>query len=77
MDRSDVRDVVLPSDYRSERQHIFQSKGSFDWFLRRHRAQLVARQALLLLAGRWMVHSERCDAYLLETGAAAAQAQVT
>jgi hypothetical protein len=70
----DVMKLLLLANYREQREHVFPSKSSLDWFLRKHRAALVRAGALLLLTGRWFVDAPRFDAYLVEHGACTAAA---
>lgn len=74
MDTTDVLKLAPLPEYRAQRQHIFPSQASLDWYLRKNRSGLVESGALLLLAGRWFVNAERFDAYLLQAGTEAAKA---
>lgn len=58
--------------YASARSHVFPSKTSMTWFIRRRRTGLIAAGALLMIAGRWFVHPGKFDAYVLEEGSRAA-----
>lgn len=74
MSTIDVLKLAPLSEYRAQRQHIFPSQPSLDWYLRKNRPGLVENGAMLLLAGRWFVNAERFDAYLLQAGTEAAKA---
>jgi hypothetical protein len=65
----------LPA-YRLGRAHIFQSEGSLQWYVRRHRHRLIDARALVLIAGQWYAHSDKFDAFVLEVGETAAKQQV-
>lgn len=65
--------LLTPAQYREGRERVFQSDGSLQWYVRQHRAQLIDAGALLLHAGRWMVHPDQFDAYVLNAGASAAK----
>jgi hypothetical protein len=60
-------------EYRLERQHIFQSAGALDWFVRTHRSRLIDAGALMLLAGSWHVNPSAFDITVLEIGQQAAK----
>lgn len=64
---------TLP-DYRKQREHVFRSESSIEWFVRKHRQALVDAGALVLLAGRWHAHEQKFDVYVLQAGAEAARA---
>ncbi len=70
---TEIANLVMPSAYCAQRQHIFQSKTSFDWFIRRHRAALIGEGAMLMLTGRWFLKPEAFDAFLLKLGQRSAQ----
>ena len=59
--------------YRDQRGHIFQSTGSLQWFVRKHRQQLIETGALVLIAGQWHAHEQKFDACVLQAGALAAK----
>jgi hypothetical protein len=65
----------LPA-YRLGRTHIFQSAGSLQWYLRKHRDRLIRAGALVFIAGQWYARSEQFDAFVLEAGQTAAKQQV-
>jgi len=57
-----------PEDFRATRQHIFPSQGSFQWFLRQHRSELVEAGALGCPTGRWLVQPEAFDQAVMQIG---------
>lgn len=63
-------------DYGSEREHIFPSKTSLSWFVRRHKTELVDAGALLMIAGRWYVDPDKFDSYVLAAASKAAATQI-
>jgi hypothetical protein len=65
----------LPA-YREQRQHLFQSPGALQWFVRQHRARLIERGALVLVANQWHADPAAFDAVVMEQAAAATRAQV-
>jgi hypothetical protein len=73
--QTQVAQLMLRTEYREQRQHIFPSQPSLDWFVRKHRAGLVEAGALLMLTGRWFFDAEKFDAYMILTGGKAAKAQ--
>ena len=72
MSETKLSDLCALPTYRQQRENVFPSEGSLQWFVRTHRDDLVRRGALLMLAGQWRIHVERFDAYVLEAGQAAA-----
>jgi hypothetical protein len=66
--------VPLP-EYREQRQRFFPSPASLDWYLRKHKPQLISAGALLMQAGRWFVDPETFDACVVEAAMQAAQRQ--
>ncbi len=65
--------LQLPAEYVAQRQHLFPSQPSFDWFVRRNRSALVQAGALLRPTGRWLVEPAAFDAAILTIGAQRAQ----
>lgn len=76
MPTSDVAALKASDYYRQSRQNLFATEGSFQWYLRRHKAELIAAGALLLIAGRWQIDAEKFDAFVLAAGAGAAKRQL-
>jgi hypothetical protein len=71
---SEILDALkLPEQYRESRAHLFASDLSLDWFIRKNRKQLVEVGALLVVAGRKYVNSEKLDAVVVEVATAAAR----
>jgi len=60
-------------DYRQNREHVFRSEQSLQWFVRRNKARLVEAGALIMLSGRWHVVPSRFDSIVLEAGQLAAK----
>ena len=61
--------LIAYEAYQQSRAHVFPSVESLRWFERQHRAELVARGALCMPAGRKLVLAEKFDAVVLEVGA--------
>lgn len=59
-----------PEAYRAEREQIFPSDGSLEWYTRRHRRALEAAGALIRVGGRVFVHAPRFDEFVLDGGRA-------
>lgn len=62
--------------YRQNRADLFRSDGSLQWFLRKHKQQLVEAGALLLHCGQWYVDPARFEGYVRQAGATAARRQL-
>ena len=62
----------LPA-YREQRTHIFQSESALQWFVRKHRRELVDAGALVFIAGQWHAHEQHFDAFVLKAGGDAAR----
>lgn len=73
---ADLAALVSPAEYREPRQRLFPSVGSLQWYMRQHRTELVEAGALLMIAGRWTLHADAFDAYVLAAGKAAALQQL-
>lgn len=76
MQQSNLSQLTPLAMYREQRELIFASKHSLDWYVRRHRNDLIEGGALLLVAGRWFADAERFDAYVMAQGAATAKAHL-
>ena len=61
--------VRLP-DYQGQREHLFGSFASIQWFVRTHRDRLVDDGALLMLRGQWFVAPGVFDRSIREIGIA-------
>lgn len=57
-----LRSLVTPDTYRGERDTVFPTSPSLQWFMRANRAELVAAGALLMPVGRWMINPAKFDA---------------
>jgi len=64
--------VLTVQQYQAQRAHVYPSEGSIQWYVRQHRAELVKAGALLLIAGRHFIQSEKFDAYVIGAGSTAA-----
>ena len=73
MQPTPLSSLIKPPEYREQRQHLFPSKSSLDWFIRQHKSELVTAGALLMVVGQWHVHAEKFDAAVLDIGAKLAQ----
>lgn len=67
--------MQLPDQYRAPRSHLWEAKSSFEWYVRKHKPELIEEGALLLHAGRWHVRADRFDAYVLKAAERAAKAR--
>lgn len=72
----DISKLVLPPAYCAERQQVFPSKTSFEWFVRQHRLSLVQGSAIFMISGRWLVYPGGFDSYLVQLGTEGALARV-
>jgi len=62
--------VVTPEQYRTNgREHIFPSPQALDWNQRVMRKELHEAGAVILIAGKRMIHAEKYDQVLLEYSA--------
>ena len=52
-------------DYRTPREHIFPSRWSLAWTVRRHRDALIDAGALRCPNGRWLVDPTAFDSFVL------------
>ncbi len=68
-----VSSLVPMVEYQRSRAHLFPSIASMQWFVRSHRAALIAGDALVLVAGRYLVAPEAVDAFAMRAGKEAAQ----
>lgn len=67
-----IEALAAPEKYRESRAHLFPSPQSLVWFIRRNREELVAKGALLVLAGRNHVDPFKFDEVVIEVGQRAA-----
>jgi hypothetical protein len=61
--------LVTPAEYRAAREVVFPTAESLRWFMRQHRADLVARGAIVAPTGRKLVSPGAFDSVVLEVGA--------
>lgn len=64
-------------EYRQQRAHIFRSPTAVDWFIRRHKTELIESGALLMVVGQWFVNPEAADRVLADIGKRQAAGRVT
>lgn len=57
-----------PRDYVSAAQNVFPSESSLKWFIRRHKQELVAAGALLIINRRSLIDPPRFDAAVIKSG---------
>lgn len=62
-----INDLRLPADYQAERTHVFPSVNSLDWFVRRNRAELMQRGAIVAPLGRRLIVPEKFDRFVMQT----------
>lgn len=60
-------------EYGAQRRNVFQSESALQWFVRRHRSELVSAGALTMLSRQWYADPARFDEFILKAGAAAAR----
>jgi len=63
--------IVPPRVYQARRSHLFTSPVAFDWWVRKHRPELVSLGALLKVAGHVVVNEPVMDDAVLSLGQAA------
>jgi hypothetical protein len=69
--------ALIPlSKYQERRPTLFPSVHSLQWFVRQHRAELVAMGALLIVGGRSTVNESAFDSVVVEVGQRTAAANV-
>jgi hypothetical protein len=57
----DVSQLVPLARYFGERKHLFPTRSGGQWFLRRHKAELIEEGALLLVNGRFHANARKFD----------------
>jgi hypothetical protein len=62
-----IKSLRLPAEYQAERQNVFPSMSSLNWFVRQHRDHLVQRGALVAPAGRKLIEPDKFDSYVMRT----------
>lgn len=73
MQQATLSGLVKLAGFREQRQHLFPSKSSLDWFVRQNRGHLVEAGALLMHTGQWFVDPERFDECVVEVAQKAAK----
>ena len=58
---TELHKLKPPHKYQAAREEVFPSATSLAWFMRQHRARLIEAGALVQIAGRNLLHEERCD----------------
>lgn len=64
--------LLRPGEYRAQRGHIFPSEGSLEWYTRTHSAALQRAGAIVKVGGRWFIHEQHFDDFVLTGGKVAA-----
>lgn len=65
----EVLELKTPSDYRAEgRTTVFPSAGSLEWFIRKNKAILTSKNALVSPTGRTLINPRLFDLVVLEVG---------
>jgi hypothetical protein len=67
-----LAELVSREDYQLANAHLFPSGPSLNWFIRRHRPELLRAGALLELAGRLVIDAQRFSEVVREVGRSAA-----
>lgn len=73
MQTHSISDLVPVQSYRDRNANAFPSSTSLDWFIRKHRAELIHAGAIVKIAKRWMVAPASFDVAALEIGKRQAQ----
>ena len=60
--------LVLPTAYQAERQALFPSPTSLEWFTRQHRPLLLRAKALSVIAGRTQIDAEAFESVVAQVG---------
>jgi len=68
-----LKEQIALADYGLQRSQLFYAPSSLQWFVRKHKLELIAEEALLLVAGRWTVNPEKFDQVVVRAAHAAAQ----
>lgn len=74
--QASVAQIVALDLYREQRENLFPSLSSFQWWLRTHRRRAIEGGALLLVRGRYHVNPQRMDACIAAAGEEAARRQL-
>lgn len=73
MDLNELRTAV---EYQAARESVFRSEQALRWYMRRHRAKLVAAGAIVIVNRSPLVVPARFDAAVLDIGADLARGAV-
>ena len=65
---SELISLTSPESYRQTRTNLFPSPQSLLWFVRQNRAELIEASAIIRVAGRNLVHPNRCDEVVVRIG---------
>lgn len=60
--------LTNPMQYRNNREHIFPSDASLQWFIRKNKAALAKAGAILKPAGHILINQNKFDDVVLEIG---------
>ena len=71
-----VAQIVALDVYRAQREHLFPSLSSFQWWLRTNRRLAIEAGALLLVRGRYHVQPDKMDSCIAVAGEQAARRQL-
>lgn len=72
MSETAAKALVPMLEYQQARPHLFPSEQSMRWYVRQHRAALIEADALVMIAGRYLMDPSATDAFVLRGGKAAA-----
>lgn len=65
----EIVELKTLSDYRAEgRTTVFPSAGSLEWFIRKNKALLTSKNALVSPTGRTLINPKVFDLIVLEIG---------
>ena len=73
MSTETINGLVSIAEYQLSRAHLFPSKESILWFVKKHRTELIAGDALLEISRRKKIEPGHFDKFVLEVGKRAAQ----
>ncbi len=71
---TDVKQAVSMALYQQRHENIFRSRESVRWFIRRHRARLTERGALIAPTGELLIVEDLFNQVVQEVGAERAAA---
>ena len=61
-------ELLSVDEYLHPRTTVFRSRGSLDWFIRRHKRQLAESAALYCITGRFLIHAKNFDKFVMAQG---------